>query len=336
MDDLDKELMYQLQRDFPIDIQPFKVLSERLSCSESEIIERTKRFFDDGKARRLGAVFDAIGVGYKSALCGVAIPDSEIDEVSKPICEHIGVTHCYVRGWPTELDPSLIGAPKKDFPNVWFTFAAERSRFDEEMAKLQAKIPYKILVLPALQRFKIDVVFDPRQQKSATKSSAIFSTKNQIDFSEQDKLAIRLLQKNLPIQSNPFKEIAEKVGVSEIEFIEKLKFWKEQGALRRIAMILYHRSIGFSANAMCVWNVAPENIAEVGKKLAARPEITHCYERALSDEFPFNVYAMIHRKSWDEIHKLFCELNELVGGVSANLLGSMRELKKVSPYYFGE
>ena len=337
MDLIDQELLFQLQRDFPLDARPFAVLADRLNIDESEVLERTQRFFDDGKARRFGAVFDARGLGYRSALCGVAVPESEVETVASKICPHIGVTHCYTRAWPEALDRSLAGCPSQPLPNLWFTLAAHADRFEAELAKMQAGFSYPILALPALQRFKIDVVFDPRKTKTPAKAAApIHSSGEPLMPTETEREIIRRLQQNLPVVARPFAAIAEAVGLSEAALIERMRDWRKRGALRRVAMILFHRKIGFAANAMCVWNVPEERIAEAGKLLAARPEITHCYERERTPGFPFNMYAMIHRSTWAETHELFMELCGVVGDCPANMLGSMQEMKKASPYYFGE
>ncbi|MFC1467522.1 hypothetical protein ACFLQY_02360 [Verrucomicrobiota bacterium] len=336
MDGFDQELMFQLQRDFPLAVEPFKVLAERLKSTEERVLARTQRFFDEGKARRFGAVFDARGLGYKSALCGVAVPEAEIDLAAAKICPHIGVTHCYVRDWPAELDPSLAGAPSQPRPNVWFTLAAPASQFDHEVARVQAHVAYPILVLPALQRFKIDVVFDPRAEKKPAASKPVQVAGSALNPDAKEQEMIRQLQQSLPVVSRPFAAIAEAAGMTEEALVQKMQAWRRQGALRRVAMILFHRKVGFTANAMCVWNVPPEQMDAAGKRLAARPEITHCYERSYSEAFPFNLYAMIHDSSWERTHALFRELCGVVGDVPANMLGSIRELKKVSPYYFGE
>jgi DNA-binding Lrp family transcriptional regulator len=336
VDSIDQELMYQLQRDFPLAVRPFAVLAERLQITEADALARTQRFFDEGKARRFGAVFDARGLGYKSALCGVAVPESELEAVAAKICPHVGVTHCYTRAWPVALDRSLVGCPTQVLPNLWFTLAAQGDQFENELAKMQAGFPYPILALPALKRFKIDVVFDPRAEKSMKQSKPARMASAAIVPSEIEQEIIRRLQQNLAVVAQPFAEIAKAVGMDETALVELLQNWKELGVLRRVALILFHHKIGFKANAMCVWDVPAERVAEVGKVLATRPEITHCYERARSAEFPFNVYAMIHRSTWAEIHALFMELSEQVGDYPGNMLGSMREFKKASPYYFGE
>jgi hypothetical protein len=56
---------------------------------------------------------------------------------------------------------------------------------------------------------------------------------------------------------------------------------------------------------MCCWDVPPSAVAEIGRRVAAFPEVTHCYERPLTERFPFRLYAMIHTPTWEGTQALF-------------------------------
>ena len=63
--------------------------------------------------------------------------------------------------------------------------------------------------------------------------------------------------------------------------------------MRRFAAILRHREAGFTANGMIVWKVPKERISQVGEKLGAFPQVSHCYERPVYSDWPYNVFSMI-------------------------------------------
>ena len=88
------------------------------------------------------------------------------------------------------------------------------SQFDDEVVRLQMHVLYPILVLPALQRFKIDVVFDPRADKKSVQPKSVVSADSILNPDEQEQEAIRRLQQNLPIVSRPFAVIAKAIGIS--------------------------------------------------------------------------------------------------------------------------
>jgi DNA-binding Lrp family transcriptional regulator len=157
-----------------------------------------------------------------------------------------------------------------------------------------------------------------------------------MDFSEADKKLIVELQKDLPLVSRPFAELGERVGLSEAEVLERLNSWQESGALRRVGAALRHRAVGFAANAMIVWRAPEERIGEVGELFAALPEVTHCYERDMLPDWPYNLYTMVHAKTEDECRALAAKLAEMADVDDYDILSSYAELKKSSMSYFAD
>ena len=74
-------------------------------------------------------------------------------------------------------------------------------------------------------------------------------------FSETDKALIRILQEELPLTSEPYAEIAEKLGLEEKEVIESIRRWCEEGIIRRFGASVRHRRMGYKTNCMVVWRV---------------------------------------------------------------------------------
>ena len=160
-------VLVALQSGIPICRRPFAALGDQFGLSEAAVIETIEHLFDSGAARRFGAVFDVRRLGYISSLCALSLTQSEREQLIPRLTPHGGITHCYLRGWPDELDPNLPGGPGgTPAPNVWFTLAALSARFHSELAVVRDILqPHQLLVLPAVRRFKIDVVFDPRTRK---------------------------------------------------------------------------------------------------------------------------------------------------------------------------
>ena len=84
---------------------------------------------------------------------------------------------------------------------------------------------------------------------------------------------------DFPIIDRPYKEMADKAGISEAELLSELNKLKEEGIIRRIAAILYHRKALYTHNAMVVWKVMDDDVERVGGVMALIPEVSHCYER---------------------------------------------------------
>lgn len=152
-----------------------------------------------------------------------------------------------------------------------------------------------------------------------------------------EKKLIRLLQEDLPLCSEPYSEIAEKVGMEKAEVIEKVGRWVEQGVIRRFGATLYHQRLGYKANCMVVWKVSdPELSKQKGEILAGFPQVTHCYRRPPFANWPYTLYTMIHGSSSEEIDKIVSELSAASGLTDYRRLNSVKEWKKTSMKYFSE
>ena len=338
------DLLVALQQGLPITRRPFAALGDRAGMTEADVIAGVQRLFDDGQARRLGAVFDLHRLGYRSTLCAVDVPPDAVQDVVPELVRHPGITHCYERGWPAELarDSGCAGE-ERSVPNIWFTLAVRTAVFDSDLEALRERLkPYQLLSLPSIQRFKVSVVFDPRRQQRRESGvcpgaplcgdSGGFVPR----FNEREKRAIRLLQGNLPLTEALFDSVADQAGYDADELIAEMQAWDKRGILRRVGIILHHRKAGFKANGMCVWNVPDGHATTAGRTLTAFPEVTHCYQRETVPGFDYNLYAMIHGTDWEETIGMFHRLSRAAGLHEGRILFSLREFKKTSPRYFCE
>lgn len=333
-------LLIELQRGLPLEPKPFLALAAKTGMDEGDVIEQIKTWFTEGKARRMGGVFDARRLGYKSTLCALLVPHKNIDETASLITPHPGVTHCYLRGKPDQLDN--VFCPDANTPNIWFTLAVPVDEFDTSIASLKTTCqPYELLSLPAIRRFKIDVIFDPGMlEKGELFPGAAPANINKHEnselheFSDKEKALVQLLDKNIPITSEPFNTIAETAGYTIDELLHLLTTWQNKGILRRMALILHHHKVGFKANAMCIWPVEDNKIIEAGRSLASNKEVTHCYQRPTHALFPYNLFAMIHTDSWENTTRLFQRISDKAGLHDGKMLCSLKEYKKTSMQYF--
>lgn len=153
-------------------------------------------------------------------------------------------------------------------------------------------------------------------------------------LSLQDRRLIHELQGDLPLTPTPYAAVGEVIGITEQAVIEKIQHWRREGVIRRIGAVLRHQKLGRSYNVMSVWKVPPDRVDEVGALLASYPEITHCYERATSAKWPYNLFAMIHCASEAECKSLVSSMVEKTGIQDYRLLLSTKEYKKESLRFF--
>ena len=318
--------LYALQRPWPLTEHPLDDLAGRLGTTAGALADFVGRLRAQGLVRRIGGVFDARRLGYRSCLFALPPmpPGREADAVRR-IVALPGVTHAYRRGWPEGV--ALGGVTAADYagcPSIWYTLSARADRFEAEAARLGDLSP---IPFPALTRYKIDVVFDPRTRgrDERTEYAATAEARPAPPPAEPLRALVRRYQDDVPDLARPFRA----------EDLPQLRAWQADGTLRRFALLLRHRASGFAANGMCCWRVPEAQADRVGRCLAADPDVTHCYARPFTAAFPFNLYAMIHKTAWDEGFEAFRRLSGLVGH-PGKVFFSTQEFKKSSVRFFVE
>ena len=326
LDESDKELLNEIQWTFPLVTRPFDAIAKKFDTTPEIIKEKLKNLKEIGVLRQLSAIFDTRKLGYTSSLVAMEIEHDELDHVASQINRHPGVSHNYERD--------------HEF-NLWFTLAVPPGAdLNDELKKFNVlKGIKKVRMLPTLQLFKIgvklDLVDDKKHDIAPTEEKK--EIKN-IEFNptEQDKDFIRELQKDMEIIDEPFVKAAKNLGITEDEVFAKMKHYEDVGVMRRFAAILRHRQVGFTANGMIVWKVPEDRITSVGETLGSFPQVSHCYERPTYDDWPYNVFSMIHCKTHDEAYDVAKTIQNQINVSEYKILFSSREFKKTRVEYFVE
>ncbi len=153
-------------------------------------------------------------------------------------------------------------------------------------------------------------------------------------ISELEKKILSLIQEDIPITKRPYLEMAEKIGISEDVLLENLQALCDRGVIRRYGATLRHQKSGFSANAMVAWEVDEERVDEVGKKMASFRQVSHCYRRNPTQDWPYNLYTMVHARDEASCRSIAKRISDETSVDKYSLLFSRRELKKTSMKYF--
>ena len=86
---------------------------------------------------------------------------------------------------------------------------------------------------------------------------------------------------------------------------------------------------------MVGWTVSKDEVDELGRKAAEHPHVSHCYYRPSAvEDWPYELYTMIHGRSPEECSAVIEELKQQLGKSDCLVLHTIRELKKISPTYF--
>jgi DNA-binding Lrp family transcriptional regulator len=324
LDEVDKKLLNEIQWSFPLAQRPFLEISKRHSISEDEVIHKISRLKQRGLIRQINAIFDTRRLGYKSALIAFSVQPDKLDDVAAQVNRHPGVSHNYERN--------------HEF-NMWFTLAIppndSMKTVLEKMAALEGVVKYRLL--PTLKLYKIGVKLDMvnnDMEKPEPTDSVKELNPTKIMLNEQDKDFVRELQKDLELIPEPFEKSARHLGISSEELFTRAKHYERNGVMRRFAAILRHRDAGFSANGMVVWNVPREKVDEVGYKIASFPQVSHCYQRPVYEDWPYSLFSMIHARSVEAAEAMALQISNTVQIKDYRILFSSREFKKERVRYF--
>jgi DNA-binding Lrp family transcriptional regulator len=153
-------------------------------------------------------------------------------------------------------------------------------------------------------------------------------------LTELEKRVIASIQGDIAITRHPYRQISERLGIPEKLLLDTLQDLCRRGVIRRFGATLKHQKSGYGANAMVAWSVNESRVAEAGDTLAAFREVSHCYRRNPTEQWPYNLYTMIHGHSEAACKDTARRMSEKIGVDTYILLFSRTELKKTSMRYF--
>jgi DNA-binding Lrp family transcriptional regulator len=146
-----------------------------------------------------------------------------------------------------------------------------------------------------------------------------------------DRRIVVATQAGLPLVPEPYRAVADALGLDVSEVMARLHRMQDTGAIRRIAAVPNHHRLGYSANGMSVWDVVDDRIAALGPRVGALDFVTHCYRRPrLPPAWPYNLFAMVHGRSRAAVDRRVAEIAALLGEACRghDVLYSSRILKK--------
>jgi len=328
LDNTDKKLLTLIQKEFPLEPQPYAALSARLGIEEDEVLQRLRRLKEQKILRQVSAIFDTKSLGYLSSLVAVRVAPERVDEAARIINEHPGVSHNYKRN---------------NLFNIWYTIAVPpTSSLEATVNRLHELTGAESTrLMPTLHLFKIGVNLDMTGEESiVSRGEPQYSQERRDEalqhaVTEEEIAIIREVQKDLDIVPHPFRPMAERLGCSEEELIQKITELQRIGHLRRFAAILYHRRAGYAANGMGVWKVDAEKAKEIGDQMATFNAVSHCYLRPTYPDWHYNVFTMIHGHKVKDCEEVAKAISEATGVGEYMMLYSTKEYKKIRLSYYG-
>jgi hypothetical protein len=136
--------------------------------------------------------------------------------------------------------------------------------------------------------FNIDLGFPLRGARVAMPGSAGW---NRPCCCADDRPLLHALSRGLDLTPRPYATLALRLGRDEAAVIARIGVLLAAGILTRLGVIVRHRSLGFTSNAMVVWDVPEAATLAAGQALAALPGVTLAYERRpVAGVWPYRLY----------------------------------------------
>ena len=326
---LSQKLLAIIQDGFPLVERPYKALAEMLNVSEQDVFDEVEKMRASGVIRRIGGVYDSKKLGFISRLCTGKVPASSLDFSAEPhsqtpmekfaavVMSEPAITHNYIRSHEY---------------NVWFTVIVENeSAIQTVVDRVCSETDlHDVHVLTATKKYKINTVMGKgagAPSKNVFASAVRQSPENAL--TEADRTRIHIACDDIPHSLTPFKDW----GVSCDELREDIAAKR----MRRFGAILRHQDAGFPCNAMVCFMLDEGtlvNSESAGSLLAKKHYVSQCYERPSFENFPYNLYAMMHAQTPEELNGYIKESVALLDNLEYVVLHSLKELKKTSFRFF--
>ena len=142
--ELDRRLLDDFQRDFPVCARPFEAIATRLGCDEATVIERLEWLEGQGYVSRIGPVFRPNCLGA-STLAAMEVPAERLQQVANLVSGYPEVNHNYER--------------EHQF-NLWFVVtASDEQALAEVLEDVRRRTGLPVMDLPMTEEFHIDLGF---------------------------------------------------------------------------------------------------------------------------------------------------------------------------------
>jgi len=141
---LEKCLLNEYQRGFPLCASPFAEIAEQQGVSEDDVIGTLQSLQQRGLVSRVGPVFAPQRAGA-STLAALAVPDAELAQVADFVSRFEAVNHNYER---------------EHCYNLWFVVtAADAAQVQQVLDSIEQQTGLPVLNLPLERSFYIDLGF---------------------------------------------------------------------------------------------------------------------------------------------------------------------------------
>ncbi len=144
LSELEKRLLDEYQRGFPLSQRPYRDIARQLGSDEATVIAALDRLTGAGLISRVGAVVTPHKAGW-STLAAMAVPPRRLEQVADLVSSYPEVNHNY------EREHRL---------NLWFVVTGTDVLHVRSVLKaIEARSGLAVLDLPLVEAYRLDLGF---------------------------------------------------------------------------------------------------------------------------------------------------------------------------------
>ncbi|MFA7468255.1 MAG: AsnC family transcriptional regulator [Desulfotomaculaceae bacterium] len=123
-----------------------------------------------------------------------------------------------------------------------------------------------------------------------------------------DRKILQIIQSHFPLVEKPYLQIAESVGITEGEVLERIGLMQEQGLIRRLGGLFNSRKLGYTGT-LCAMQVPLDDIGRVAGIINEYHGVTHNYLR----NHDYNMWFTMLAESENKLEQLLFEIKQKTG-----------------------
>lgn len=324
IEEKDRLLLSHLQKGLPLSNRPFAALGAKTGLDAADVLLRVEKLRREGFLNGIEAVWDGRVFRYQGAWAAMRFNKEEFDQKAKIVGEHPGVIYSAERG--------------HDF-NFWFFLAVPAGHDLESHVRVLEKqtaakagifLPLrKVLKGSGLLRSLEGSVYGFVPEHFEEEHSPGVS-----GLSLDEIRAIRVMQGDLPVTDEPYRQAAEGLGISGEKFLDLLNGLVKKGCLKRIGARLAARRQEINSKTLVVWKIPDEKLMKVAEFFSECREVVYADLRPDYPEFPYSVYTLIKAGDPAQLEVLVRRIEDGIGKWPYKTVRLVRKIKKIPVRYF--
>lgn len=305
---LERDFINNFQGHFPLQERPFRSIAAQLDCCEDTLIETVKNLKTKKMLTRFGPLYDAARLGGGLTLAAMVVPEDRYKIVTELVNTYPEVAHNYRR--EHEL-------------NMWFVIATETPvELVQVISSIEEITRLTVYNFPKQQEFYIGLwlhLSADGKQSTIPVPDSINQQNNKLHDCENyhlddiDRKLINVTQSGFSIQRDPYQTIANNIGITQDDVLQRLKQLLSTGIIRRIGAVPNHYKLGLTANGMTVWDVDDKKVTKLGNIIGQLDFVSHCYQRPRHlPMWRYNMFAMVHGANKLEVNEKVKQIEQLL------------------------